>query len=83
MGVTSGQQAAGRGLPGLGSGHGPARETPWLGQSCCGLSALAPLSPRLGGVGRGWGLNWPSGAPWALPQVLWSRPPHLQDSRSR
>lgn len=76
------QAAAGRGLPRLGIGHGPRRLAPWLCQSHCGLSTLAPLSPRLGGVGRGWGLNWPSEPPWALLWVLCPRPPHLRGSRS-
>lgn len=51
------QAAAGVGLPRLGRGHRPGRVAPWLCQSHCALSALAPLCPRLGGVGRDWGLN--------------------------
>ena len=76
------QAAAGRKLPRAGRGHGPGKVTPWLCLLHCGLSALAPLCPRLGGVGRGWALNWPSEAPWAFPGALCPRPPHLRGSRS-
>lgn len=60
------QVAASRELPRVGSRHRPGRVAPWFCQLHCGLSALVPLSPRLGGVGKSWGLNWPSEAPWTF-----------------